>query len=77
MFPDLGLEPTPQEHVERIVAIMAEVHRVLRDDGVVWLNYGDCFAQNKGAKRADEDLDYYLRKEQEYKDAGLGDGIPA
>ncbi len=46
MFPDLGLEKTPQEHIERIVQIMAEVHRVLRDDGVVWLNYGDCYNSN-------------------------------
>ncbi len=50
MFPDLGLEKTPQEHVDRIVQIMAEVHRVLRDDGVVWLNYGDCYYNHRPGK---------------------------
>ncbi len=43
MFPNLGLEKTPQEFIERIVQIMAEVHRVLRDDGCCWWNYGDCY----------------------------------
>jgi DNA modification methylase len=40
----LGLESTPEEHVARIVEVFAEVKRVLRDDGTVWLNYGDCYA---------------------------------
>ena len=48
MFPNLGLEPTPELHVEHMVEIMREVRRVLRDDGVVWLNYGDCFAGSGG-----------------------------
>jgi DNA modification methylase len=39
----LGLEPTPEEHVERMVGIFREVKRVLRDDGVLFLNYGDCY----------------------------------
>ncbi len=39
-----GLEETPEEHVEWIVAVMREVRRVLRDDGTVWLNYGDSYA---------------------------------
>lgn len=44
LFPNLGLEKTPQEHIERLVMIFREIRRVLRDDGVVWLNYGDCYA---------------------------------
>ncbi len=44
----LGLEPTPQQHIQNIVEIFAEVHRVLRNDGVVWLNYGDCYAGSGG-----------------------------
>lgn len=39
----IGLEPTPEAHVERIVGVFREVWRVLRDDGVLWLNYGDCY----------------------------------
>ncbi len=50
----LGLEATPERHIERMVEVFREVRRVLRDDGVVWLNYGDCFAgSGKGAANYD------------------------
>jgi len=39
----LGLEPTPDEYVARLVGIMGEVRRVLRDDGTLWLNLGDSY----------------------------------
>jgi DNA modification methylase len=37
------LEPTSEEYVANIVAVMREVWRVLRGDGTVWLNLGDCY----------------------------------
>ena len=40
----LGLEDTPEEYVESMVAVFREVKRVLRDDGTVWLNLGDSYA---------------------------------
>ena len=40
----IGLEETPQEFVARLVEVFAEVHRVLRDDGTLWLNIGDSYA---------------------------------
>jgi len=39
----LGLEPTPEEYITRMVEIFAEVKRVLRDDGTAWVNMGDCY----------------------------------
>ncbi len=42
--PQLGLEPTLEEHVNKMVALFREVRRVLRDDGTLWLNYGDRYA---------------------------------
>jgi len=42
----IGLEPTPEEHVAALVVVFREVKRVLRSDGVLWLNYGDCYAGN-------------------------------
>jgi len=39
----LGLEETPEEYVENMVAVFREVKRVLRDDGTVWLNLGDSY----------------------------------
>jgi DNA modification methylase len=40
----LGLEKTPDEFVSNMVAVFREVRRVLRDDGVCWVNMGDCYA---------------------------------
>ncbi len=42
----LGLEPTPEEYVANMVAVFREVRRVLRDDGTVWLNLGDSYAND-------------------------------
>ena len=48
----IGLEPTPEEYVERLVMVFREVRRVLRDDGTLWLNLGDSYARSpeKGEK---------------------------
>ena len=40
----IGLESTPEEYVAKIVAVFAEVWRVLRDDGTCWVNLGDSYA---------------------------------
>jgi len=40
----LGLEPTPELYVKHIVDIFREVRRVLRKDGVLFLNLGDSYA---------------------------------
>jgi len=40
----LGLEETPQEYVDHMVEVFREVWRVLREDGVCWLNLGDSYA---------------------------------
>jgi len=40
----LGLERTPDEYVAKMVQVFREVRRVLRDDGTLWLNLGDSYA---------------------------------
>ena len=45
----IGLERTPDAYVAALVDVFHEVHRVLRDDGTVWLNIGDCYATGAGA----------------------------
>ena len=37
---ELGSEKTPGEHVAAMVAVFEQVKRVLRDDGLLWVNYG-------------------------------------
>lgn len=42
----IGLESTPDEYVAKLVDVFAEVRRVLRDDGTLWLNLGDSYAND-------------------------------
>jgi hypothetical protein len=49
----LGLEATPVEYVEAMVGVFREVRRVLRSDGTLWLNIGDCYGRGNGIKRKD------------------------
>jgi DNA modification methylase len=44
----IGQEPTPLAYVEAMVAVFAEVWRVLRADGTVWLNLGDSYSGSWG-----------------------------
>jgi site-specific DNA-methyltransferase (adenine-specific) len=44
----IGLEPTPDEYVSKMVQVFREVRRVLRDDGTLWLNLGDSYAAQRG-----------------------------
>ena len=40
----IGLEPTWDEHLDNLLAVFREVRRVLRDDGVCVVNYGDAYS---------------------------------
>lgn len=42
----IGLEKTPKEFVTKLVEVFREVRRVLRDDGTLWLNLGDSYAND-------------------------------
>ena len=48
----LGLEPTLGEHIETMVGVFRDVRRVLRKDGTLWLNYGDCYATSPNGRSA-------------------------
>lgn len=43
----LGLEPTPELYTQHLVEIFREVRRVLRDDGIMFVNLGDSFADKQ------------------------------
>lgn len=49
----IGLEETPQAYVDKLVAVFAEVWRVLRDDGTLWLNLGDSYSGGQQTGRND------------------------
>ena len=43
---EIGNEQTPAEYVQNLVAVFTEVWRVLRDNGVLFLNLGDAYAND-------------------------------
>lgn len=48
----VGLEKTPEEYIAHLVEVFREVHRVLRDDGTLWVNMGDSYASRGGPEPA-------------------------
>lgn len=51
----IGLEESLPQFINRLVAVFAEVRRVLRDDGVLWLNIGDGYTSgNRGYRAPDK-----------------------
>ena len=51
----IGLEPTLPQFINSLVTVFREARRVLRDDGVLWLNIGDGFTSgNRGWRAPDK-----------------------
>lgn len=52
----IGLEPTPEAYVATMVEVFREVRRILRDDGVLFLNLGDSYWGGKGQNGTSKSL---------------------
>lgn len=61
----IGLEETPELYVAKMVQVFAEVKRVLKNDGTLWLNLGDSYAS--GPKNRTE--------EQAIRNSNLNGGL--
>lgn len=48
---EIGAEDTPDQYVDTLVAVFAEVRRVLADDGTLWLNLGDSYSHGGSGSR--------------------------
>lgn len=46
----IGAERKLSEYVAKLIAVFAEVRRVLRDEGTLWLNLGDSYAGSWGTQ---------------------------
>ena len=49
----IGLEESPQEYIDKMVAIFREVRRTLRPDGTLWLNIGDSYSEGGKCRMGD------------------------
>ena len=47
----IGLEPTPDEFIAKLVDVFREVKRVLRNDGTLWVNMGDSYCSTAPGTR--------------------------
>ena len=48
----IGLEETMDGYIQAMVDVFHEVKRVTRDDGILWLNLGDCYSGSNSTKSA-------------------------
>ncbi|MDD1981153.1 DNA-methyltransferase [Pseudomonas asiatica] len=48
----IGLEDSPREFIDSLVAVFREVRRVLREDGTIWVNMGDSYSNGGRTWRA-------------------------
>lgn len=71
----LGLEPTPEAYVAKMVEVFRKVRRVLRRDGTLWLNIGDSYATGGSNVTVQEtDREAAARRKVGYREAGRSTG---
>lgn len=61
----IGMAPNLALYISQLVLVFAGVHRVLRDDGVLWLNLGDSYSgsgKNSGNSVANNKQPHFNKK---------------
>jgi len=71
----IGLEETPEEYIERLVKVFREVKRVLRDDGVLWVNIGDSYNASGHGRKADGTISFSEKSSKQATNVGSGIGL--
>lgn len=73
----LGMENSPDEYVANLRSVFAEVKRVLKKDGTLWLNLGDCFAGGSYNGKSDINVKTPGRSNLNNVPKGKWRGLPA
>lgn len=82
----IGLEGTPQEYVAKLLTVFMEVRRILKPDGVLWLNLGDSYAgsgcggnpsdSEHQKQRSNRGLEVFVKSKRNAKRWGGGNVAP-
>lgn len=73
----IGLEASVDEWVAKMVEVFAEVRRVLREDGVLWLNLGDAYAHSGPCGGESPDGPRASRETDRQKQSLMGYRVPS
>ena len=68
----IGLEATPEQYVARMVEVFREVRRVLRSDGVCWVNLGDTYNAYNGGAGPSSNLSQTQSEQRPRLETGFG-----
>jgi len=66
----LGLESTPEKYVENLVLLFDKIKRVLKEDGTVWINIGDCYVGQSWSGSGNVGSDLKGRRSAKHKKQG-------
>lgn len=62
----IGLEPTPEDYIQKLVEVFREVKRVLKEDGTLWVNIGDSYWNKRSCNGASKESESSLGKSLKY-----------
>ena len=72
----LGLEPTPDAYIDSLVEVMDECRRVLRPDGIMWLNLADSYSGSGKGQNGDGSRNPFVGPKQATYKGTLTGGLP-
>ena len=52
----IGIEESPDAYVASMVEVFRQVHRVLRDDGTIWVNLGDSYSSGSRTSQVNQSV---------------------
>ena len=67
----IGHEETPEEFIAELVKVFHEIKRVLKEDGVLWVNMGDSYVNTNGFARASQEFQRKGRNDAPANDRSL------